>query len=30
MRQPMWLSYGHRFTDYLATGNPPEAFFANL
>ena len=30
VRQPMWLSYWHRFTHHLVTGKPPESFFATL
>jgi len=30
LRQPMWLSYWHRFNSHLVAGNTPESFFAHL
>jgi hypothetical protein len=30
IRQPMWLSYWHRFNDHLAAGKTPASFFVTL
>ena len=30
MRQPLWLSYWHRFHGHLVAGKSPESFFATF